>query len=249
MCTHVLCFFVSSVVGTKNDRICRRIKAQISLNWFGTHFLPWYIFGSSSATESLNSTGTCTTRYPHQGFLFLPLCLVGKSCPPGLVENEARLSQPFFRHSCHHGFCPFHGHCHTQRPAAPTTLSLPAQQCWSIGSIRRGMAHSSTRDLPLSSEPNLGSNSNSHKYRAPSSQSRSQLRNQSTLSQEYVRPPRPMEKTSHRDTCLTVEVPTPGSQRTKNVYVCTACDQTFGLCDDGLTTFSQRTIKSVTTRL
>ena len=33
------------------------------------------------------------------------------------------------------------------------------------------------------------------------------------------------------------------------VYVCTACDQTCGLCDDVLTTCSQRTIKSDDTSL
>ena len=103
--------------------------------------LLWCTFGFSSATESLNSTDTCATRHPLQGSLFLPLCLVGRSSPPGLIVIEARFSQQFFRHSCHHGFCRFHGHCHAQRPAAPTTLSLPALRYWSVGSVRRGRAH------------------------------------------------------------------------------------------------------------
>ena len=67
--------------------------------------LLWCTFGFSSATESLNSTDTCTTRHPLQGSLFLPL--VGRSSPPGLIVIEARFSQQFFSALLSSWFLPF----------------------------------------------------------------------------------------------------------------------------------------------
>ena len=63
MYTHAV-FFVSSVVGTRNDRICRRIKAQISLNWFGTQF-----FSHTAAAASDGSNDPDALALVHFRFL------------------------------------------------------------------------------------------------------------------------------------------------------------------------------------
>ena len=141
--------------------------------------LALYIFGFSSATESLNSTGTCTTKHPRQGFLFLPLCPVGKSSPPGLVVSEARFLKLFFfgtlvimvsavsTATAIHSVQQLRPHCLFQPSGAG--VSALSGAAWPI------LVHSR---LASFIRAHLGSNSNSRKYRAPSSQSRSQLRNQ-----------------------------------------------------------------------
>ena len=63
MYTHAV-FFVSSVVGTRNERICSRIKAQISLNWFGTHF-----FSHTAAAASDGNNDPAALALVHLRFL------------------------------------------------------------------------------------------------------------------------------------------------------------------------------------
>ena len=54
-------------------------------------------FGFSLATGSSNNTDTCTIGHPLQGSLFVPLCLVGRCSPPGLVViDRSTLFSIFF---------------------------------------------------------------------------------------------------------------------------------------------------------
>ena len=95
------------------------------------------------AGESLNSTGTCSTRHPLQGSPILPLCLVGRSNPPGFVV----ISTVFFRH------LPFPRPLPSTATSSSdhTVSSSPAMLEFRLCPARHGPSLSSTRGLPLSS--------------------------------------------------------------------------------------------------
>ena len=188
-------------------------------------------FGFSSATGSSNNTDTCTIGHPLQGSLFVPLCLVGRSSPPGLVVIEVRFSQQFFgilvvmvsavsTATAMHSDQQLRPHCFFQ-PNGAGASALSGSVAHHLRPLETCLFHQRpTRDqTPVSVDIVV------HLYTLV----QDFVSNEDQLSHQNVQAHSGRWKTSHRDAYLTVEVPTPRSQRTKNVYVCTACDQTCGL--------------------
>ena len=159
MYTHAV-FSVSSVVGTGNARICRRIKAQISLNCCGSHF---FSHTAAAASDGSNDPAALAPVHPRfllshrifeqhwhmhnkasaSGFSLLAALSCGKIQSSRPRRNRSTLFSTVFSALLSSWFLPF------PRPLPCTATSssyhtvLPAQRCWSIGSVRRGMAQHS----------------------------------------------------------------------------------------------------------